>query len=114
VHKILSRIITSNKLSNWFLEGEDMPFELKLIGKFKRNFTKQRIHSESLYMFLILFYISFFGGGKLHFTTLNCTLDYTLHPTLFECTLCTLYYHNYHTLHPYVTFTVKLDKNNIA
>ena len=44
--------------------------------------------------------------GKLHYTILNYTSDYTLHLKLFKCTLYTL---NYHTLHLGVTFTVKLD-----
>ena len=45
-------------------------------------------------------------GGKLHFTILNYASDYTLHPKLFERTLCTLNYHTYYTLQPGVTFTV--------
>ena len=49
--------------------------------------------------------------GKLHFTILNYTPDYTLHPKLFECTLSTLNYHTYYTLHSDVSFTVKLDGN---
>ena len=49
--------------------------------------------------------------GKLHFTTLNYALDYTLHPKLFECTIYTLNYDNCYTLHPNVSFTVKFDKN---
>ena len=44
--------------------------------------------------------------GKLHFTTLNYALDYTLHPKLSDCTLCTLNYHTYHTLHPGIIFAV--------
>ena len=44
--------------------------------------------------------------GKLHFITLNYTLDYTLHPKLSDCTLCTLNYHTYHTLHAGVIFVV--------
>ena len=43
---------------------------------------------------------------ELHFTTLNYASDYTLHPKLFERTLCTPNYHPYHTLHPGVTFTL--------
>ena len=49
--------------------------------------------------------------GKLHFTTLNYTPDYTLHPKLFECTLCTLNYYTNDTLHPDISFTVMLDRN---
>ena len=48
--------------------------------------------------------------GKLHFTTLNYTLDYTLHPKLSDCTLCTLNYHTYHALHPDVIFAVIFNK----
>ena len=49
--------------------------------------------------------------GKLHFTTLNYTPKYTLHPKLFGCTVCTLNYDPCYTLHPSVSFTVKLDGN---
>ena len=49
--------------------------------------------------------------GKLYFTTLNYTPDYTLHLKLLECTLCILNYHTYYTLYPDVSFTVKLDGN---
>ena len=48
--------------------------------------------------------------GKLHFTTLNYPLDYTLHSKLFDCTFCTLNYHIYHALHPDVIFTVIFTK----
>ena len=44
--------------------------------------------------------------GKLYFTTLNYALCYTLHPKLFERTLCTINYHTNHTLHPGITFAV--------
>ena len=44
--------------------------------------------------------------GKLHITTLNYALDYTLHPKLSDCTLCTLNYHTYHVLHSDVIFAV--------
>ena len=47
---------------------------------------------------------------KLHFTTLNYPLDYTLHPKLSDCTLCTLNYHTYHALHPGVIFTVIFNR----
>ena len=47
---------------------------------------------------------------KLHFTTLNYTLNYTLHPKLLDCTLCTLNYYTYHTLHPGVIFAVIFNK----
>ena len=49
--------------------------------------------------------------GKLHFTTLNYASDYTLHPKLFECTVCTLNYDLCYILHPDISFTVKLDGN---
>ena len=45
--------------------------------------------------------------GKLHFTTLNYALDYTLHPKLSDSTFCTL---NYHTLHPGVIFAVIFNR----
>ena len=48
--------------------------------------------------------------GKLHFTTLNYTLDYTLHTKLFECSICTLNYDTCYTLHPDISFTVILDR----
>ena len=41
---------------------------------------------------------------KLHFTILNYTIDYSLHPKLFECTFCTLNYDFYYTLHPNINF----------
>ena len=47
---------------------------------------------------------------KLYFTTLNYALDYTLHPKLSECALCTLIYYTYHTLHPGVTFAIVFDR----
>ena len=48
--------------------------------------------------------------GKLHFTTLNYPLDYTLHHKLSDCTLCTINYHTYHALHPDVIFTVIFNR----
>ena len=36
---------------------------------------------------------------KIHFITLNYVSEYTLHSKLSECTLCTLNYYAYHTLH---------------
>ena len=47
---------------------------------------------------------------KLHFTTLNYALDYTLHPKLSDCTLCTLNYYTYHILHPNVIVAVIFNK----
>ena len=47
---------------------------------------------------------------KLHFTTLNYPLDYTLHPKLSNCTLYTLNYHTYQALHPGVIFTVIFNR----
>ena len=49
--------------------------------------------------------------GKLHFTTLNYTSDYTLHPKLFGCTFCTLNYDICYTLHLGLKFSVILDGN---
>ena len=43
--------------------------------------------------------------------TLYYTLNYTLHPKLFECILCTLNYDICYTSHPKVSFTIKLDGN---
>ena len=48
--------------------------------------------------------------GKLHFTTLNYALDYTLHHKLSDCTLCILNYHSYHTLYPGVIFAVIFNR----
>ena len=47
--------------------------------------------------------------GKLHFTTLNYALCYTLHLKLFECTFCTLNYHTNHILHLGVTFAITFN-----
>ena len=49
--------------------------------------------------------------GKLYFITLNYILNYTLHLKLFECMVCTLNYDHCYTLHPNVSFTLKLDGN---
>ena len=49
-------------------------------------------------------------SGKLHFTTLNYLLDYTLHPKLSNCTFYTINYHIYHILHPGVIFTVIFNR----
>ena len=49
--------------------------------------------------------------GKLHFTTLNYTLCYTLHPKLFECTFWSLNYDSCYTLHPTIKFAVNFDEN---
>ena len=48
---------------------------------------------------------------KLHFIILNYALNYILHPKLFECIICILNYDYCYTLHPIVSFTVKLDRN---
>ena len=51
-------------------------------------------------------------NGKLHFTTLNYTLYYTLQPKFFECIFYTLNYDPYYTLHPHprdIKFAIKLD-----
>ena len=47
--------------------------------------------------------------GKLRFTNLNYTSDYTLDHKLFECMFCTLNYDPYYTLHLEVKFAVNLD-----
>ena len=52
----------------------------------------------------------YFLKGKLHFTTLNYALDYTLHLKLSDYTLCTLNYHTYHTLHFGVIFAVIFNR----
>ena len=49
--------------------------------------------------------------GKLHFITLNYTLNYTLHPKFFKCMFCTLNYDSCYTLHPDIKFVVNLDEN---
>ena len=48
--------------------------------------------------------------GKLHITTLNYALNYTLHPKLSDCTLCTLNHYTYHALHPSVIFAVIFNR----
>ena len=48
---------------------------------------------------------------QLYFTTLNYTLDYTLHLKLFECMFCTLNYDSCYTLHHAVKFAINLDGN---
>ena len=48
--------------------------------------------------------------GKLHFTTLNYALYYTLHPKLSDSTLCTLNYHTYFALHRGVIFAVTFNR----
>ena len=47
-------------------------------------------------------------GVKLHF--IIHVPDYTLHHKLFKCTICTLNYYYYHTLHSGVTFSVMFDE----
>ena len=42
--------------------------------------------------------------------TLNYAPGYTLHPKLFECTLCTINYYTYNTSHPGVTFAFMFNK----
>ena len=49
---------------------------------------------------------------KLHFTTLNYTLCYTLHSKLFKCTFNTLNYDHCYTLQPSIKFAVNLDGNS--
>lgn len=46
---------------------------------------------------------------KLYFTTLNYTLNYTLHHKFSECTIRSLNYNPYYTLHPFINFDVILD-----
>ena len=59
-------------------------------------------------------YVSFLNHlnflKKLHFTTLNYALDYSLHHKQSDCTLCILNYHTYHTLHLDVIFAVIFNK----
>ena len=45
----------------------------------------------------------------MHFTTLNYTPNFTLHPKLFKCTFCILNYDHCYTLHHNVKFAVMLD-----
>ena len=47
--------------------------------------------------------------GKLRFTNLNYTSDYTLHPKFFKCMFFILNYDPYYTLHLDVKFAVNLD-----
>ena len=47
---------------------------------------------------------------KLHFTTLNYILDYSLHHKLFDCMFCTSNYDHYYNLHPDVKFAINLDE----
>ena len=54
--------------------------------------------------------VDFQKNGVLHFTTLNYTLDYTLHHKLFECIFCILNYNPCYTLHPNVKFAINLDR----
>ena len=61
-------------------------------------------------IFLIKLKMIVYHMEKLHFIILNYALDYTLHPKLSDCTLCTLKYHIYHTLHPCVIFAVIFNK----
>ena len=61
-------------------------------------------------IFLIKLKMIVYHMEKLHFTILNYALDYTLHPKLSDCTVCTLKYHIYHTLHPCVIFAVIFNK----
>ena len=46
-----------------------------------------------------------------HFTTLNYTLNYILHPKIFKCIICTINYNHCYTLYPDFKFSVNLDKN---
>ena len=62
----------------------------------------------NLFTYIVTMHIKI--KGKLHFTTLNYALDYTLHPKLSDCTLCTLNYHTYHTLHFGVIFAVIFNR----
>ena len=48
---------------------------------------------------------------KLHFITLNYTLNYTLYPKLFECIFCTLNYEHCYILQSDIKFSIKLDGN---
>ena len=46
----------------------------------------------------------------LHFTTLNYTLNYTLHLKLSEWTFCTINYNICYTSHPNIKFRVTIDR----
>ena len=72
---------------------------------------KQRVHHCHHPPVLLLLWLPAMNWGKLHFTTLNYALDYTLHHKLFECTVYTLNYDPCCTLHPDVNFTVKFNGN---
>jgi len=48
--------------------------------------------------------------GKLHFTTLNYTFNYTLYHKPFECMFCTIKYDHCYTLHLNIKFAVNLDR----
>ena len=53
--------------------------------------------------------------GKWHFTTLNYTSNYTLHPKLFKCTFCILNYDFYYTLHPNINLLLTwMEKYDIT
>ena len=64
-------------------------------------------HHPEITSFIFISNIKF---TKLHFTTLNYALYYTLHHKLSDCTLCTLNYHTYHALHPSVIFAVIFNR----
>ena len=76
---------------------------------------RQEIKNFNFFIFFFFlisnFFLFFIFKGKLHFTTLNYPLDYTLHPKLSDCTLCTLNYHTYHALHPDVIFLLYLTES---
>lgn len=52
--------------------------------------------------------IKFINFGKLHFTTLKYVLNYTLYHKLFKYIICTLNYDFCYTLHPNVSFILKV------
>ena len=62
--------------------------------------------------FLLL--LSPFFGGKLHFTTLNYTLNYTLRPKLFRCTFCTLNYDICYACTLYLNFLLYWTESSIT
>ena len=52
----------------------------------------------------------FFFFLKLYISILNYTIDYTLHPKLFESMFCTLNYDLCYTLHPNIKFALNFDR----
>ena len=87
---------------------------IESLAKYSINILNCDVWMEVFYHFFILYFkliqpvLS--NKRKLHFTTINYVLNYTLHPKLSNCTLCTLNYHTYHTLHPGVIFAIIFNR----